>query len=213
MIKKQINRGYRISKYIIYKETLVDYKELFWSFIGSFFGIGIIAYIQSFYFSDMESLFLIGSFGATSVLLYGAIQSPLAQPRNLIGGHTVSAIIGVTVMQLLPDTLWIAAPLAVSLSIIAMQFTKTLHPPGGATALIAVIGSNDIHSLGYVYVLFPVLSGAAILLVIALIFNNMTPQRKYPTDGRFSRTIKWVITPAKEQLKKLRLKNNPGDQL
>lgn len=213
MIKKQINRGYRISKYIIYKETLVDYKELFWSFIGSFFGIGIIACIQSFYFSDMENLFLIGSFGATSVLLYGAIQSPLAQPRNLIGGHTVSAIIGVTVMQLFPDTLWIAAPLAVSLSIITMQFTKTLHPPGGATALIAVTGSNDIHSLGYVYVLFPVLSGAAILLMIALIFNNMTPQRKYPTDGRFSRTIKWVITPAKEQLKKLRLKNNPGNQL
>lgn len=205
-MKKQLKRSYRISKYVIYKETLVDYKEIFWAFLGSFIGIGVIAYLQSFYFTEIESVFLIGSFGASSVLVYGAIQSPLAQPRNLIGGHLISAVIGVSVYKLLPEIIWITAPLAVSLSVIAMQYTKSLHPPGGATALLAVIGTEKIKYLGFMYVLSPVLSGVIILLLIALVFNNMTTQRQYPTDGRFSRSIKWVVKPAKNQLKKLRKK-------
>ena len=138
----------------------------------------------------MENVFLIGSFGASSVLVYGAIQSPLAQPRNLVGGHMVSAIIGVTVYQLLPDIIWLTAPLAVALSIVMMQVTKTLHPPGGATALIAVTGSAKIKALGFMYVLSPVLSGCLILLVVALIFNNMTAHRKYPTTNRFTTYIR-----------------------
>ena len=66
----------------------------------------------------------------------------------MVGGHLVSAIIGVTVQKLIPDILWISAPLAVSLSIVCMQITKTLHPPGGATALIAVTGSAAIKKNG-----------------------------------------------------------------
>ena len=199
-----MKRTYRISKYIVYKETLVDYKEMFWSFLGSFLGIGFIAFIQSIYLTENDNLFLIGSFGASSVLIYGVIQSPLAQPRNLIGGHVVSAIIGVTVYQLLPDIVYLTAPLAVSLSIIAMQFTKTLHPPGGATALIAVTGSEKIKTLGYLYVLFPVFTGVIILLLVALIVNNMTSQRKYPNDGRFSRNFKWIINPVRQQSQKIK---------
>ena len=201
-----MRRTYRISKYIVYKETLVDYKEMFWSFLGSFLGIGLIAFIQSIYLTENDNLFLIGSFGASSVLIYGVIQSPLAQPRNLIGGHLVSAIIGVSVFQLLPNIVWLTAPFAVSLSIIAMQYTKTLHPPGGATALIAVTGSEKIKTLGYFYVLFPVLTGVIILLLVALIVNNMTSQRKYPNDGRFSRNFKWLINPVRQQSQKIKQK-------
>lgn len=197
-MKKQLKRTYRISKYVVYKETLVNYKEKCWSFLGSFVGIGIIAFIQSFYFSEHDNLFLIGSFGASSVLIYGVIQSPLAQPRNLIGGHLVSAVIGVTVFKIFPDVIWITAPLAVSLAIIAMQYTKTLHPPGGATALIAVTGSAKIKALGYLYVLFPVLSGVMILFLVALLINNITPLRKYPNEGRFSRRIKWLVEPVRK---------------
>lgn len=204
VIKKHIKRTYRISKYIIYRETLVDYREQFWSFLGSFMGIGLIAFIQSLYLTDLENVFLIGSFGASSVLIYGAIQSPLAQPRNLIGGHVISALVGVIVYKLLPGFIWLSAPLAVSVSIVAMQYTKTLHPPGGATALIAVIGSEKIKDLGFLYVLSPVLSGVVILLAVALVFNNITSQRRYPTDGRFSRTIKWLVNPARQQIKKLK---------
>jgi CBS-domain-containing membrane protein len=183
----KIKRTIRISKYVIYKETFINYKEYFWSFIGSFVGIGSIGLIQTFFFNQIENIFLIGSFGASSVLIYGAIQSPLAQPRNLIGGHIISACIGVTIYKLLPEIIWITAPLAVSLSIIAMQFTKTLHPPGGATALIAIIGTEKIKALGYLYVLFPALSGSLILLIVALFFNNITSFRNYPKD-KFLRT-------------------------
>ncbi len=190
MVKKQIKRSIRISKYVIYKETLIDPKELFWSFIGAFVGIGIIVYFQSLQLGKTENIFLIGSFGASSVLVYGAIQSPLAQPRNLIGGHVISAIIGVSAYRILPDVIWLTAPLAVALSIIMMQITKTLHPPGGATALIAVIGTEKIKSLGFMYVLSPVLSGAIILLVVALIFNNITKERMYPTDQRYTKTFR-----------------------
>lgn len=181
----KIKRGYRKTRYILYKETLIDYKEQFWSFLGSFVGIGILAYIQSIHFSGNDAVYLIGSFGASSVLVYGIIQSPFSQPRNLIGGHVISAFIGVTVHKFAPDIIWIAAPLAVSLAIILMQITKTLHPPGGATALIAVIGSDKIKALGYMYVLSPVLVGVLILFLTALVFNNMTPSRSYPSHSTY----------------------------
>ena len=135
--------------------------------------------------STSDNVFLIGSFGATCVLVYGVIESPLAQPRNLIGGHVISAIIGVSIYKLFPDLIWVAAPLAVSLSIVLMQITKTLHPPGGATALIAIAGSDKIKELGYWYVISPVLSGAIILLITALIFNNIPSKRHYPSKGNF----------------------------
>ena len=184
---KKIKRGYRRTRYILYKETLVDYKEHFWAFLGSFVGIGFIAYIQTSNLPASDVVYLIGSFGASSVLVYGVIQSPLAQPRNLVGGHLVSAMVGVTVAQFLPDIIWLTAPLAVSLSIVLMQVTKTLHPPGGATALIAVTGSSELKSLGYWYVLSPVLSGTVILLVVALLFNNIAHSRQYPTGNRFKK--------------------------
>ncbi len=184
-MKKNIKRTARITRYVIYKETLIDSKEHFWSFVGAFVGIGIIAYIQSFWFTQLENVFLIGSFGASSVLIYGAIDSPLAQPRNLIGGHVVSALIGVTVAKIFPDLIYIAAPLAVALSIVGMQITKTIHPPGGATALIAVADTGVVKSLGYYYVLSPVLSGALILFLVAMIFNNITSNRSYPKNSKF----------------------------
>ena len=197
-MKRRIKRSLRISRYVIYRETLVDNREHFWSFLGAFIGIGIIAFLQSRQLPESENVFLIGSFGASCVLVYGAIQSPLAQPRNLVGGHVVSAIIGVTVCQLLPDIVWLTAPLAVALSIVAMQVTKTLHPPGGATALIAVTGSAKIKSLGYWYVLSPVLTGALILLIVALLFNNMTAARQYPTNSRFTRFFRKKLRLSQE---------------
>ncbi|WP_133639470.1 HPP family protein [Sphingobacterium paludis] len=180
-MKKHLHRQLRVYRYVFYKETLVDPREHFWSFLGAFVGIFLIAFLQSLRLPVSENIFLIGSFGASSVLVYGAIESPLAQPRNLIGGHVVSAIAGVTVAQVLPDIIWLTAPLAVALSIVLMQVTRTLHPPGGATALIAVSSGTTIASMGYWYVLSPVLTGCLILFVVALVFNNMTSKRHYPS--------------------------------
>jgi len=128
------------------------------------------------------SLFLIGSFGASAVLAYGAPQAPFSQPRNITGGHCISAIVGVSVYLLLGDAGIFACPLAVSLAIVAMQLTDTVHPPGGATALIAVIGGSTIHDLGYWYVLCPVALGACIMVGVAWVVNNLSgaKSRKYP---------------------------------
>jgi len=186
MPRKRIREHYRRARYVLYRETLIDVKEHILTFIGAFIGIGLIGFLNSKYLVANDNLYLIGSFGASSVLIYGIINSPLAQPRNLIGGHVISAIIGVTIAKFLPGEAWLACALAVSLSIVAMQITKTLHPPGGATALIAVIGSAKIKALGYMYVLSPVLSGIMILFLVALVFNNLR-HRRYPTHPIFKK--------------------------
>jgi len=182
---RRIHRHVRTARYIVYKETLVDYKEHLWTFIGSFLGIGLIGFFSNRYLSPSDNLFLIGSFGASSVLIYGIVNSPLAQPRNLIGGHVICALVGVTMHKLLPHDVWLSSALAVSIAIVLMQITKTLHPPGGATALIANIGSAKIQALGYLYVLSPVLSGAIVLLVVALLVNNISSHRKYPNNKKW----------------------------
>lgn len=158
----------------------VGWQELFWSWLGSFLGIGAVAWGHYAFFEGTDLVLIIGSFGASAVLIYGATKSPLAQPRNLLGGHLISAIIGVTMVKLCGPWVWLAAALAVSLSIAVMHTTKTLHPPGGATALIAVISGPKIQQLGYLYVLMPVASGALIMLLIALLINNLAPTRRYP---------------------------------
>lgn len=158
----------------------VSLSEVFWSWIGAFFGIGAVAFINYNLLAESDLIMLIGSFGASAVLLYGAPKSPLAQPRNLLGGHVISALIGVACYQMLASHLWLAAALAVATAIGMMHLTKTLHPPGGATALIAVMGSPKIYALGYMYAIFPAAIGACIMLVIALLINNIPQTRKYP---------------------------------
>ena len=154
--------------------------ELAWSWLGSAIGIGLCAYLSSAYFEPRDLSLLIGSFGASAVLVYSAVKSPLAQPRNLVGGHVLSGLVGVACYQFFGDTVWIAAAMAVSLAIVSMLATKTLHPPGGATALIAVIGGAKVHNLGYFYAVVPAGSGAVILLIVALLVNNLSKNRKYP---------------------------------
>ena len=184
-MRKRLHRQVRTARYILYKETLIDFKEHFWTFLGAFTGIGLLGFIQSRFLSSSDNVLLIGSFGASSVLIYGIINSPLAQPRNLIGGHVLCAIIGVTIHKIIPNEMWLSSALAVSLSIVVMQMTKTLHPPGGATALIANIGSAKILALGYWYVLCPVFTGAFILLLVAIFFNNRTSHRSYPHNKKW----------------------------
>jgi len=158
----------------------IPLEEIFWSWLGAFLGISAVALIHTNMLAGTDLVMVIGSFGASAVLIYGAISSPLAQPRNLVGGHILSAIIGVACYQLLGGHLWLASSISVATAIAAMQLTKTLHPPGGATALIAVIGSSKIHALGYLYALVPAGLGALVMLIIALLVNNIPRSRQYP---------------------------------
>lgn len=181
-MREKLKRNVRLARLVIYKETLVDFHEHLWTFLGSFTGIGLIGFLNSYFLNQSDNLFLVGSFGASSVLIYGVINSPLAQPRNLIGGHLLCALVGVTVNYFLGSTVWLAAACAVSISIVLMQITKTLHPPGGATALIAVIGSEKIKALGFMYIVTPIFTGVIVLFITALIFNNATSKRSYPVN-------------------------------
>lgn len=158
----------------------VSFAEISWSWVGAFLGIAAVSSIHYNMITQLDHVLLVGSFGASAVLIYGAVKSPLAQPRNLVGGHIISAIIGVVCYKLFASHMWLASALAVATAIAAMHFTKTLHPPGGATALIAVIGSNKIHGLGFLYAVVPVGVGVIIMLIVALIVNNIPNNRRYP---------------------------------
>ncbi len=159
---------------------MVSISEIAWSWLGAFLGIAAVSYANFNVIEDTDLVMVIGSFGASAVLIYGAINSPLAQPRNLVGGHIFSAVIGVTCYNIFPSHLWLASSLAVATAIAMMHATKTLHPPGGATALIAVIGSSKIHALGYLYAIIPAGVSAIIMLIVALLVNNLSKNRKYP---------------------------------
>jgi CBS-domain-containing membrane protein len=159
-------------------------EEIFWSWVGAFLGIGLVAWASALYFDRIDLPLMIGSFGASAVLLYGAPRSPLAQPRNVIGGHMLSAAVGVLSWKLLHALPGIDAAAAVATAIALMHVTRTLHPPGGATALIAVIGSPQIHNLGFIYVLVPATAGPLILLIVALVVNNLPQTRRYPETWR-----------------------------
>lgn len=154
--------------------------EIAWSWVGAFIGILAVGYLNYKILAGTDMLLIIGSFGASAVLIYGAIKSPLAQPRNLVGGHVLSAIVGVFCYQAFGSQLWLASALAVATAIALMHVTRTLHPPGGATALIAVIGGQQIHELGYLYAIVPAGAGAIIMLVVALVVNNLPETRRYP---------------------------------
>jgi len=158
----------------------VSISEIFWSWIGAFLGIGAVCYLHFNFATKADMILIVASFGASAVLIYGAPKVPLAQPRNLIGGHVLSALVGVTCFKLLGANPSFAGGVAVATAIALMHYTRTLHPPAGATSLIAVVGSEKIHSLGYLYAFMPVAAGAFIMLIVAVLVNNLANERRYP---------------------------------
>lgn len=158
----------------------VSHSERLVSATGGFLGILLILLASRIVLGEADAAALIvGSMGASAVLLFGVPHGPLSQPWALIGGHTISAIIGVTVAILLPPG-FVAAALAVGLAIGAMHYLRCIHPPGGATAITAVIGGPAVHALGYRFLFTPVLLNVAIILVTAIGVNAFFAWRRYP---------------------------------
>ncbi len=146
--------------------------------VGAFVGmLGLVG--GSAYLAPQHLVFVVASMGASAVLFFAASHSPLAQPWAFIGGHFLSAFVGVTCFKLIPYPP-VAAATAVSVAIVAMHFTHCLHPPGGATALVAVMGGDAVHQLGYGYLLVPVGLNVVLFLTLALLVNNLIPGRRYP---------------------------------
>jgi len=137
---------------------------------GAFVGISTISFLSYHYGIPL----LIASFGASAVLIFGMWDSHASQPRNLIGGHVLSAFVGISCYQLWGNA-WYAVALAMTIALVLMIVTHMIHPPGGATALICVIQKAD-----YKFILMPVLAGALILLITAIAVNKCSPKRQYP---------------------------------
>jgi CBS domain-containing membrane protein len=149
------------------------------SALAVFIGILFTAYISSIFISGIGLPVLVASMGASSILLFAVTSSPLSQPWPLLGGTVIAALIGVTCGKLISD-LYMAAAISVALSLLFMQLLRCLHPPGGAMALIPLMGDTSVHELGYRFVLQPVGLNVLILLLLGFIINNLLPGRRYP---------------------------------
>lgn len=153
------------------------------SAVGGFVSILLSMWVGSHYLDAQGVVLMVASMGASAVLLFAVPHGALSQPWPLLGGHVISALIGVTVAHTVPNLL-IAAPLSVGLAIFAMHYLRCIHPPGGATAIWAVIGGAQIHDLGYQFVLTPVLMNALVMLIAAVLINYPFSWRRYPASFR-----------------------------
>lgn len=157
----------------------VSHTERLRASFGALFGILLTGLVSTLALGADASLpLLIAPMGASAVLLFAAPASPLAQPWSILGGNIVSSLIGVTAALLIPEQV-VAAAVAVGLAIGVMLLLGCLHPPSGAVALTAVLGGTSIHEAGYWFVLSPVAINSALILLVALLFNNATG-RRYP---------------------------------
>ena len=152
------------------KQPPLPLKEKALSGLSAFFGIAILSLLKEQYPAEFTNMIL-ASMGATAVLLFAAPHSTLVQPSAILGGHLLSALVGVAAQQ------WVPAPytaaVAVGGAITLMHLFHCLHPPGGATAIFAVIGGPSVWDLGYGYVLSPVAVNAVLMLLLGMIINNL----------------------------------------
>jgi CBS-domain-containing membrane protein len=140
------------------------------SLIGAFLAIALTAWLSKM----SGASWLMAPFGASCVLAFGLPESPLAQPRSIIGGHLISTLVGLVVLQFIGDAWWSAA-LAVGLALAAMQQTRTLHAPAGANPLL-VMATHP----GFGFLLTPVLAGSLAIVGVALCVNNIRHRGSYP---------------------------------
>jgi len=157
----------------------VSHGERWISAAGGAVGILAVLWASRAVLDLQGAAMVVGSVGATAVLLFAVPHGALSQPWPVLGGHLVSGFIGVTCAREVGDPL-MAAGAAVGLAIAAMHYLRCIHPPGGATALVAVLGGDAVHQLGYGFLLTPVLVNVLVLLTLAVVVNRPFPWRRYP---------------------------------
>lgn len=157
----------------------VSIAEKFIATCGGGLSILILIGFSFWALPDSEATAIITSMGASAVLLFGVPHGQLSQPWPVIAGHGISALIGVACARYIPHT-QLAAACAVGLAIGAMHQFKCIHPPGGATAFTAVMGGSAIQNLGYWFVLFPVITNALVMVLLAVVINSAFKWRRYP---------------------------------
>ncbi len=145
----------------------METKELIISAIGAFIAVAMAGFFSNVILATTHSPLIIASAGASAMLMFGLPHAPVSRPWNLIGGHMVSAIVGVTCYYLIADAL-LSTSVAIPVALIAMHLLRCMHPPGGATAVTAIIGGEAIHQLGYIFVIIPIFFNSLILLIVAI---------------------------------------------
>lgn len=153
--------------------------EKWLSAIGGFTGILAVLLISREVLDQQGAAMIVGSMGASAVLLFAVPHGALSQPWAVFGGHLISAGIGVACARHVAEPM-LAAALAVGLAIGAMYYLRCIHPPGGATALVAVLGGDAVHQLGYGFIVSPVLENVVTILLVAVLFNLPFSHRRYP---------------------------------
>lgn len=148
--------------------------------LGAGLAILSVYLISARVIGDAAAIWVVGSMGASAVLLFAVPHGALSQPWPVFGGHGISAGIGVSAALLVQDPA-LAAALAVGVAVSAMYYLRCIHPPGGATALVAVLGGPEMRALGYDYLWTPVLLNALVILGFAVLFNAFFPWRRYPS--------------------------------
>ncbi len=162
------------------EQSPVSHAERLLSALGGFVAILGVWWISHAAIEDaVGAVFVVASMGASAVLLYAVPHGALSQPWPVVGGHLLSALAGVACQRWIAEPA-LAAALAVGLAIGAMHYLRCLHPPGGATAITAVIGGEAIHDLGFAYVWCPVGLNLMVILAIAVLFNAPFRWRRYP---------------------------------
>ncbi len=146
---------------------------------AAFVAILLLSAISAVFLSGGALPFMVASMGASAVLLFAVPHSPLAHPWSFAAGHLIAAVVGVASATLVPNV-YIAAALAVGGTIALMHAAHCLHPPGGATALIPVIGGEAVREAGFGFVVATLGLNVLTLLLLALIVNNAIPGRRYP---------------------------------
>lgn len=157
----------------------VTHTERLVSMTGGFLAILLLILTEQHLLGETGAAMLIASMGASAVLLFAVPHGALSQPWAVVVGHVASAFVGVTCAWLVPNPM-LAAALAVGVAIGLMHYLRAIHPPGGATALRAVVGGAQVHKLGYSFVLTPVLINALLMVVAAVALNMAFAWRRYP---------------------------------
>ncbi|TKA77207.1 hypothetical protein B0A55_02584 [Friedmanniomyces simplex] len=154
-------------------------------FISTLAGLCLVAGIFNYgpAIAALHPPVMIASLGASAILDYNTIRSPLAQPRNIIVGHSLSAVVGVGVSKLfqLNSSLfanysWVSGAVGCACASLVMSITNTVHPPGGATAVLASTEAAAIQ-LGWIFVPLMILA-SALMTTVACLLNNIL--RQYP---------------------------------
>ena len=154
---------------------MINRKLILQSSLAGIFSIITIGILTILTYKTSYGVFLIASFGSTMVLLYGYPESPFAQPKNIILGHFLTALVGIIFLNHVPLPVFVNIPLAVGFGVMFMILFKVTHPPAGGNPIIVIIGS-----VSFDYLLTPVFVGSIIVVVFGIIINKFLFKKEYP---------------------------------